>query len=65
MHFELNGQRTFQDHLLPLETALVGWAALVKALNVAAPVRNPSCVSEKHVKGSVREENGWRVYDKR
>jgi hypothetical protein len=55
----------FQDKLLPTESRLAGWSALVQSLSVRAPVRHPSCVSDKHVRGNHRDEEGWRVYDKR
>src|ERR1035437_6206529 len=55
----------FQDRTAPNGTRLAGWAALVRALDIAGPVRRPSCVSEQHVKGSRREEGAWAVYDKR
>ncbi|MEX0695044.1 MAG: Fic family protein [Rhodospirillales bacterium] len=56
---------TFQDALVPTGTRLVGWAALVQALGLKAPVRQPSCVSDSHVRGSQRTEQGWRIFDKR
>jgi len=56
---------SFQESLLPSGTRLIGWAALVQALSIQAPVRRPSCVSEKHVRGSQRDEGVWRVFDKR
>jgi len=56
---------SFQESLVPEGTKLAGWAALVQALSVEAPVRHPSCVSEKHVRGSQREEQNWIVFDKR
>lgn len=56
---------TFQESLVPDDTRLVGWAALVQALSLQAPVRRPSCVSEKHVRGSQREEGICKVFDKR
>lgn len=65
MAFELNRQPTFQDHLLPVDSTLAGWAALVQGLSIDAPVRKPSCVSEKHIKGSIRDEATWRIFDKR
>ncbi len=65
MHLELKTPSGFQDKLVPKGTQLTGWAALVQALGLQAPVRQPSCVSEKHVKGSHREEAGFRVFDKR
>ena len=57
--------QTFQESLLPRETRLAGLAALAAALSLPAPVRRPSCVSVKHVRGSHREEGVWRVFDKR
>ena len=56
---------SFQESLVPDGTKLVGWAALVYALSIEAPVRRPNCVSEKHVRGSHREERNWIVFDKR
>jgi Fic/DOC family protein len=56
---------SFQEKLVPSGTRLIGWTALVHALSIQAPVRRPSCVSEKHVRGSHRKENGWSVFDKR
>lgn len=55
----------FQENALPDGTKLAGWAALVHALSVNAPVRRPSCVSDKHVRGSQREEDPWHIFDKR
>ncbi len=56
---------SFQDNLIPREARLAGWAALVQDLSIHAPVRRPSCVSEKHVGGSQRDDGIWRVFDKR
>ena len=56
---------TFQENTVPPDTRLAGWAALVRAFGVQAPVRHPSVVSEQHVKASHREEGGWNVFDKR
>jgi len=56
---------SFQDEIVPKGAQLVGWAALVQALGLQAPVRQPSCVSEKHIGGSQREEGGFRIFDKR
>lgn len=55
----------FQDRLAPDQTRLVGWAALTHALAIQAPVRRPSCVSDRHVRGSQRTEETWRVFDRR
>lgn len=65
MQLVLATPNVFQDKLVPAETRLAGLAALVHALSAQAPVRRPSAVSTKHVRGSRREEEGWRVYDKR
>lgn len=56
---------TFADELVPERTRLVGYAALVCALKVKAPVRSLSCVSSDYVRGSVRQDGKWNVYDKR
>src|SRR5450432_2212758 len=56
---------TFQEKAVPTNTRLAGWAALVRELNISAPVRRPSVVSEKHVKASRRDEGAWNVFDKR
>jgi hypothetical protein len=58
-------QGFFQDRSLPENTHLVGWAALVDALGVCAPVRRPSCVASYHVHGSTQRDDYWTIYDKR
>jgi hypothetical protein len=65
MQLELATEPIFQEKSLPDGTRLVGWAALVQALALAAPVRKPSCASGQHVRGSRREEAAWTVFDKR
>lgn len=65
MRLDLSSVHTFQECLIPEPTRLAGWAALVHALAIQVPVRRPSCVSEKHVSGSQREDGIWRVFDKR
>ena len=55
----------FQDNTIPDGANLAGWAALVHALAIPAPVRRPSCVSEKYVRGSRRRDAAWTVFDKR
>src|SRR6266851_5298846 len=55
----------FQEKTVPAGAKLAGWAALVQALAIAAPVRRPICVSEQYVGGSRREEGDWNVFDKR
>ncbi|MDE0942251.1 MAG: Fic family protein [Alphaproteobacteria bacterium] len=65
MELQFDPPITFQDGLVPAGTRLVGWAALVHALGLQAPVRQPSCVSASHVGGSQRTEQGWRIFDTR
>lgn len=55
----------FQDEPLPEGTSLIGWSALVHGLGIAAPVRDPACVSSAHVRGTQRREGAWRIFDKR
>lgn len=55
----------FQEKIIPDGTRLTGWAVIVQALALQAPVRRPSCVSEQHIRGSHREEGAWAVFDKR
>jgi len=55
----------FQGTILPTGSRLVGLAALVYGLNIKAPVRAASCVSKAYVRGSQRQEQSWRVFDKR
>src|SRR5262245_25869541 len=65
MRIETAPIAVFQERSVPAATRLAGWAALVRAFNVAAPGRRPSCVSDQHVRGSRRSEGDWTVYDKR
>ncbi len=65
MRLKLKKNAFFHDELVPKGAQLVGWAALVQALDLRVPVRQPCCVSEKHIGGSHREERGFRVFDKR
>ncbi|MBF0093887.1 MAG: hypothetical protein HQL34_05005 [Alphaproteobacteria bacterium] len=55
----------FQDEIVPEGCSLVGTSALVQALGVAAPVRRPCCVSERHVAGSTRTVGKWKFFDRR
>jgi hypothetical protein len=55
----------FQDNTIPADCRLAGWAALVHAFAIAAPVRRPSCVSEQFIRGSHRQDHAWTIYDKR
>ena len=65
MQIETGPLAVFQERTVPAGSKLAGWAALVRAFNIQAPVRRPSCVAEQHVRGSQREEGGWTVFDKR
>lgn len=55
----------FQGEPLPDGTTLIGWSALVQGLALAAPVRDPACVSSAYVRGTQRREGAWRIFDKR
>jgi hypothetical protein len=55
----------FQEKIVPSGARLAGWAALIHALALPAPVRRPSCVAEQHVGGSIRKAGAWTVFDKR
>jgi hypothetical protein len=65
MRLELAPVAIFQEKTVPDATRLAGWAALTHSLSVSAPVRSPSCVSERFVSGSRRGEGEWIVFDKR
>ena len=65
MGIELTNSPDFQGKTVPKGAQLAGFAAFVQALGLQAPVRLPSCVSEKHIGGSQREEGGFRLFDKR
>lgn len=65
MRLERSHIQTFQESVIPANARLAGWAALVHALSVKAPLRRPSCVSEQHIKGSRREEELWSIFDQR
>ena len=56
---------TFQEQTVPKGARLAGAAALIHELGVAAPVRRPSCVAERHVRDSRRADGAWMVFDKR
>ncbi len=55
----------FQEQTIPQGARLVGAAALVHELSIAAQVRHPSCVAEQHVSGSRRRAEAWTIFDKR
>ena len=65
MQIETGPLDIFQERTVPAGTKLAGWAALVRAFSIQAPVRRPSCVAGQHVRGSQREAEGWTVFDKR
>ena len=65
MRLELASITIFQDSVVPQRSRLAGYAAMVQALGISAPVRHPSCVSERHIRGSRRTEGEWTVFDKR
>ena len=65
MRIDASDEAYFQDKPVPAGAELAGWAALAQGLGVRAPVREPSCISDRHVGGSQRMDGGWRVFDKR
>jgi Fic/DOC family len=65
MRLESSSVAVFQDNTIPAGCRLAGWAALVHALAIAAPVRRPSCVSVQHIGGSRRRSRSVAVFDKR
>ncbi len=65
MKLDLDAPTIFQEKSVPYRSKLAGWAALVQALTISAPVRRPSCVSGQHIRGSHREEGIWTIFDKR
>ncbi len=65
MRIDTSPVQVFQEKIVPTGTRLAGYAALVRALNVQAPVSHPSVVSEQHIRGSRRQEADWSVFDKR
>jgi hypothetical protein len=65
MKLDLDAPTMFQEKSVPYRSKPAGWAALVQALTISAPVRRPSCVSEQHIRGSHREEGIWTIFDKR
>lgn len=65
MKLDLGKPQYFQEEPVPDGTHLAGWAALIHALDVQAPVRKFSSVSEKHVRGTRRIDGRWEIFDKR
>lgn len=65
MQIETGQLTVFQERSVPAGSKLAGWAALVRAFNIQAPVRHASCVAEQHMRGSQREEGNWTVFDKK
>ena len=65
MDLDFKDLQFFQDELIPDGTQIAGWAALVHALDIKAPVRHLSCISEKYVRGTRRIKGNWEIYDRR
>jgi hypothetical protein len=61
----MGGTQFFQDLVVPKGARLAGCAALVDTLKLKVPIRSASVVSESHIRGSQRSENGWTIFDKR
>lgn len=62
--FDTN-ENFFQNEAVPAGTQIVGWAALVNAYDIDAPLRQFSCISKRYVKGTRRTNGKWDVYDRR
>jgi hypothetical protein len=65
MRLESTSVPIFQERHVPEGARLAGWAALAHGLAIKAPVRQPICVSEKHVRGSRRRQERWIIFDRR
>ncbi len=65
MKLEHRKPRIFGDRLLPADSSLVGMAALVHSLDVSAPIRRPAVISEHHIRGNVKIDASWAIYDMR
>src|SRR5258708_20315424 len=65
MRLNFKKPTSFQEQSIPEASKLAGFAALVSTLSIEAPVRRPSCVSDKHIRGSHRGEALWTVFDRR
>lgn len=65
MKLEPGAIKFFQEQHIPKDASLAGLSALVQFLNVQAPVRLPSAVSQRHVKGTTRQEGNWHIFDVR
>ena len=57
--------RVFQEKAVPADSRLAGWSVLARTLEIPALVRRPCAVSNQHVRGSRKDEDGWIVFDKR
>lgn len=57
----------FNPHALTLDASRrwVGYAALVRGLGLSAPVAAECAVANGHIRGSVRTEDGVRIFDQR
>lgn len=55
----------YGERRLPADSSLVGLAALAHAFEVQAPVRRPAAVSRHHIRGSIKTDDTWVMYDKR
>jgi hypothetical protein len=52
MRLNVKKATDFQEQSIPEASRLAGFVALVSALSIEAPVRRPSYVSDKHIRGS-------------
>lgn len=65
MKLVFSGADYVQNEMIPSGCRLAGWAALVDAFVLRAPLRRFSCISTRHVRGTRRKDGLWEVFDKR
>ena len=65
MTSDMANPRLLQDHIVPRDAELAGYAALIAMLGVEAPIRALSAVANASVKGGRKTQDGWTIFDKR
>lgn len=65
MKLDIGNPSYLQNELVPEGTRPAGFAAIVHAFSVRAPVRTAAAISHQHVSGNRRQDGIWEVYDKR
>ena len=62
---DMANPRLLQDHIVPRDAELAGYAALIAMLGVEAPIRALSAVANASVTGGRKTQDGWTIFDKR